>query len=113
MWPMLDAFAAASHAALSNGVPFPTIHYLRAGNNPAWTPEVCNLNPNPNPNPNFNLNLNLNPNLNRTEQVLERFAALKHASLGGVRLHLMPNVGHWLHTENPKGMLDIMTREGV
>lgn len=84
MWPMLDAFAATSRAARANGQVFPTIHYLRAGKNTAWTPHV-----------------------------LDRFAELEHSSGGGVRLHCMPHVGHWLHTEDPKGMLELMTREGV
>ena len=28
-----------------------------------------------------------------------------------VQLHTMPNVGHWLHTENWPGVLEIVRRE--
>ena len=79
MWPTLEAFGAAAAEAKACGSAYPTIHYLRAGKNSAWTPDL-----------------------------LERFRALEHSSGGGVQLHAMMHCGHWLHTEDPAGMLELI-----
>ena len=42
-------------------------------------------------------------------QRLETLAARqRNASEGTVSVHLLPNAGHWVHVDNPKGLLDIV-----
>jgi pimeloyl-ACP methyl ester carboxylesterase len=55
------------------------IHYVRAGRQKKWTADV-----------------------------LRRFEMLERSSGGRVRLHTMPNAGHWLHAEDLPGLLTIM-----
>lgn len=60
------------------------IHFIRAGKNSAWNQET-----------------------------LDRFADLS-AKNNKIHLYTMPHVGHWLHAEDPKGVLDIIaTHSGV
>lgn len=60
------------------------IHFIRAGKNGAWTQET-----------------------------LDRFAKLI-ATNDKIHLYTMPHVGHWLHAEDPNGVLDmIATHSGV
>lgn len=40
LWSVLDMFGEQSAAARAQGEPFPTLHYLRAGQNPTWTPDI-------------------------------------------------------------------------
>ena len=62
------------------------IHFIRAGKNKSWTPEV-----------------------------LFRFSEImKKNELNGrknILLHTMPHVGHWIHAEDLNGMLKIITAE--
>lgn len=55
-----------------------TIHFIRAGKNNSWTKEV-----------------------------LDRFSSIT-SSNKKVKLHHMPHVGHWLHSEDMHGMLKII-----
>ncbi len=57
-----------------------TIQFIRAGKNKNWTPEV----------------------LSRFDEVTRRNP--------NVRLHTMPHVGHWLHSDDLPGMLDIISK---
>ena len=41
---------------------------------------------------------------------LARFAA---AAGSGVKLHLLPDAGHWVHVDNPEGLLQMVQREGL
>ena len=68
MWPFLESYQGSTN-----------IHFLRAGKNKGWTPEILN-----------------------------RFEAVQAKSRGKIKLHTMPHVGHWLHVEDMKGMLDII-----
>lgn len=44
-----------------------------------------------------------------SEAELARFAAAP----GDVRLHLLPDAGHWVHVDNPQGLLAMIQREGL
>lgn len=55
------------------------LQFVRAANSDRWTPE--------------------------TLQRLER-AAAAHAKT--VKLHLLPHAGHWLHVDNPQGLINVM-----
>jgi hypothetical protein len=68
LWSFLESYRGSS-----------TIHFLRAGKNKGWVPEIVN-----------------------------RFETIEARSNGKVRLHTMPHVGHWLHVEDMKGMLDMI-----
>lgn len=57
------------------------IHFLRAGKNKAWTNEI-----------------------------LDDFSRLQE-SKKMIKLHTMPDVGHWVHVEDLKGMLSLISRE--
>jgi pimeloyl-ACP methyl ester carboxylesterase len=35
------------------------------------------------------------------------------ASKGGVKLHILPDAGHWLHADNPSGLKDLLTNSLV
>jgi pimeloyl-ACP methyl ester carboxylesterase len=39
--------------------------------------------------------------------VRERLAQLERA--GRLRYHLLPDAGHWLHVDNPEGLLDLLS----
>lgn len=40
---------------------------------------------------------------------LEHVAARRDdATKGKVSVHVLPNAGHWVHVDNPKGLLDIV-----
>lgn len=45
--------------------------------------------------------------------VIERLERLANQrvdlSQGKVSVHILPNSGHWVHVDNPKGLLDIVT----
>ncbi|KAJ1439098.1 Alpha/Beta hydrolase protein [Ochromonadaceae sp. CCMP2298] len=69
MWSFLESYQGPTQ-----------IHFIRAGKNNAWTP-----------------------------QVLDRFGAIT-SSNSGIVLHTMPHVGHWLHAEDANGMLDIISK---
>ena len=56
-----------------------TIHYLRAGRNTAWN-----------------------------DAILKRFHHLCEKN-PYIKLHTMPHVGHWLHTEDVNGMIDTIS----
>ena len=47
-----------------------------------------------------------------TPQTLDRLekakAASRKARHGQLKLHVLPNAGHWLHVDNPHGLLDMM-----
>ena len=70
MWPFLEAYRGPS-----------ILHFLRAGRNPGWTPEVVAA---------FESLATRNP---------------------WVRLHTMPQVGHWVHVDDLRGMLDLITQQ--
>ena len=55
-----------------------TIHFLRAGKNNAWNDDILN-----------------------------KFAMITSKN-SNIKLHKMPHVGHWLHAEDPNGMLNII-----
>lgn len=42
---------------------------------------------------------------------LARFATVSH--LKGLRLHTLPNAGHWVHVDNPDGLHELLLREGI
>jgi pimeloyl-ACP methyl ester carboxylesterase len=44
-------------------------------------------------------------------QKLEALSKKDHQSPeeGTVSFHVLPNAGHWVHVDNPKGLLEIMT----
>lgn len=45
-----------------------------------------------------------------TVQQLESLASRKVDGAGGkVSVHVLPKSGHWVHVDNPKGLLDIVT----
>lgn len=45
-----------------------------------------------------------------TVQKLESIASNRAGgSEGKISYHLLPNSGHWVHVENPKGLLEIIT----
>lgn len=56
------------------------IHFIRAGKNKAWTHSVVN-----------------------------RFKAISEKN-HKILVHTMPDVGHWLHTDNVHGMIDIISK---
>ena len=70
-----------------------TIHFLRAGKNQIWTEDIINQ---------FKTLEEKKSLTNRNTQKIKR----------SIRLHTMPNVGHWLHAEDLNGMYDIILREG-
>ena len=42
-------------------------------------------------------------------QRLERLSSRpRDKSKGKLSVHVLPNAGHWVHVDNPKGLLDIM-----
>ena len=42
-------------------------------------------------------------------QRLESLAARERGgSEGKISVHILPNAGHWVHVDNPKGLLDIV-----
>lgn len=44
-----------------------------------------------------------------TVQHLESIAKQKaDGSKGSVAVHVLPNAGHWVHVDNPKGLLEIL-----
>ncbi|GAB2227133.1 hypothetical protein Droror1_Dr00008944 [Drosera rotundifolia] len=44
-----------------------------------------------------------------TVRKLEQLASREHdAYEGKMSLHVLPNAGHWVHVDNPKGLLDIL-----
>ncbi len=55
------------------------IHFVRAGRNPLWVPSV-----------------------------LEQFEQITNSSQTTVHLHTMSHVGHWLHVEDVRGMIDLI-----
>lgn len=57
------------------------IHYLRAGRNSGWS-----------------------------EDVLKRFEYICSKN-HNIQLHTMPHVGHWLHTEDLHGMIDVISKK--
>lgn len=43
-------------------------------------------------------------------QRLERLAGrVTDSSLGKLSFNVLPNSGHWVHVDNPKGLLDLVT----
>lgn len=46
-----------------------------------------------------------------TPEVLEHFEALPEAAR--VHLHLLPDAGHWLHVDNPGGLMDLLLRRAL
>ncbi|XP_047955093.1 protein ABHD11 [Salvia hispanica] len=42
------------------------------------------------------------------EQLEHVTARRDHATKGKVSVHVLPNAGHWVHVDNPKGLLDIV-----
>ncbi len=54
------------------------IHFIQAGKNPAWTPEV-----------------------------IAKFAELT-ATNPNIKHHIMPHVGHWLHAEDVNGLITMI-----
>lgn len=76
MWEFLERYDGK--APYSNGEGG-MIHYVRAGRQSKWSPEI-----------------------------LEKFERLNVSSGGKIKLHTMPNVGHWLHAEDLPGLLKIM-----
>lgn len=45
-------------------------------------------------------------------EVLARFADADPPEAGPLRLHTLPRSGHWVHVDNPQGLLEIVTQEG-
>lgn len=42
-------------------------------------------------------------------QRIQKFASRGETdSIGKVSLYVLPNAGHWVHVDNPKGLLEIM-----
>lgn len=41
-------------------------------------------------------------------QKLQSLSRKGEAAEGKVSLHVLPNAGHWVHVDNPKGLLEIM-----
>jgi esterase len=80
MWPFVEKFSSI----LSSDLYYTSskLHFIRAGKNRVWNPEV-----------------------------LDRFDAIQTSSDCPVRLHTMPHVGHWLHSEDLHGMMDLVDRE--
>ena len=66
-------------------------HFLRAGRNPLWTQPDEKDKP-----------------VGRTP--LERMEGVV-ASNTSVKLHTMPNVGHWMHAEDARGLLKVIQTE--
>lgn len=44
-----------------------------------------------------------------TDEILEKMNQLETKTNGLVKFYTMPNVGHWLHSENPKGTIELIT----
>jgi len=40
-----------------------------------------------------------------------RERATQLAAAGRLRLHVLPNAGHWVHVDNPTGLLDLLQAE--
>jgi pimeloyl-ACP methyl ester carboxylesterase len=70
MWGMLENYNSSTK-----------IHFIRAGKNSMWTPEI-----------------------------VARFDALQQKN-PNIAVHTMPHVGHWLHAEDALGMVDLIARE--
>lgn len=70
MWSFLENFKGDG-----------SIHFVRAGKNPSWTPDI-----------------------------LAAFDALTRENTR-IKLHTMPHVGHWLHTEDLDGLFKIISSE--
>jgi hypothetical protein len=83
MWPFLERYATMFKEG-GKEVGLSKIRFIRAGRNNAWTPRV-----------------------------MERFDYLKYRSEGGIVVQKLEGVGHWLHTENPTGVLEMMTLNGL
>ena len=62
------------------------IHFIRAGKNESWSPEVLNK---------FAMIIGKNEIMGRKN----------------ILLHTMPHVGHWIHAEDLNGMLEIIRNE--
>eukprot|EP01025_Chloroclados_australasicus_P015342 TRINITY_DN17342_c0_g2_i1.p1 TRINITY_DN17342_c0_g2~~TRINITY_DN17342_c0_g2_i1.p1 ORF type:complete len:355 (-),score=16.30 TRINITY_DN17342_c0_g2_i1:156-1160(-) len=59
-----------------------TIHVVRAAQSDRWTPDMISK-------------------LDECSQV----------SQGRLKVHILENAGHWLHTDNPQGLLDLVCKE--
>lgn len=73
--------------------PQPIVHFIRAGRNPVWT----------------------QGDVTRFEKLASSSASSSshHHNPLDVRLSTMPNVGHWLHTEDTKGVLEVMRQSFI
>ena len=72
LWSFLDEYN-------NNNKTDCTIHFLRAGNNTAWTNDIIDK--------------------------------LNSYSKKNIKFHTMPGVGHWLHSEDLRGMFNIIRKE--
>jgi len=89
MWPFLNEWVSNNSQQQGES----TIHFLRAGKNQMWSDDIINQ---------FKSLEAKSFENNANKQSQKRF----------IRLHTMPDVGHWLHAENLNGMYDIILREG-
>lgn len=79
MWPFIESFPAKDgRDEYANS----QIHFIQAGKNKAW---------------------DMFKAADRLDAVIN-----SKGSRSQVHHHLMPHVGHWLHSEDPAGMLDII-----
>lgn len=82
MWEFLSTFDGKNKAGVCTTTgqgKHAKIHFIRAGRNPLWLPSVVSQ--------------------------LEGICA---HSKGSVQFHTMPHVGHWLHVEDVRGMIEVI-----
>lgn len=86
MWPFLEnysEFIESSSNDNSSSI-IGNLHYVRAGRQKKWSPEI-----------------------------LQKFEDLKIQSNSKIQLYTMPNVGHWMHSEDLPGLLKIIQSNQV
>jgi pimeloyl-ACP methyl ester carboxylesterase len=80
LWEFLERYdGKPPPLAHRDGAPAGMIHYVRAGRQKKWIPDV-----------------------------LQKFEKLEVTSGGKIKLYTMPHVGHWLHAEDLPGLLKII-----
>lgn len=78
MWPFLESYSDNIENNNGNN-DIGVLHYVRAGRQKKWSPEI-----------------------------LQKFEDLRIQSNSKIQLHTMPNVGHWMHSEDLPGLLKII-----
>ena len=91
------------------------IHFLRAGRNDLWTPEVVStldeISRQSGSIDGYDIRLMNYLSQPQCITLCHNFDLSLAYTNPRIQLHTMPNVGHWLHTENWPGVLDIVDRE--